>query len=40
MIEEKMKQLALAEFGTLDGVKIQYWVNPQTGYIQYCIWRR
>jgi hypothetical protein len=40
MIEEKMKQLALAEFGTLDGVKIQYWVNPQTGCIQYCIWRR
>ena len=40
MIEEKMKQLALAEFGTLDGVKIQYWVNQQTGCIQYCIWRR
>ena len=40
MIEEAMKQLALDEFGTLEGVEIQYWVNPQTGCIQYCLWRK
>ena len=40
MIEEAMKKLALDEFGTLDGVEIQYWVNSQTGCIQYCLWRK
>ena len=40
MIEEAMKKLALDEFGTLEGVEIQYWVNPQTGCIQYCLWRK
>ena len=40
MIEEVMKQLALDEFGTIEGVEIQYWVNPQTGCIQYCLWRK
>ena len=34
MIDEAMKKLALDEFGTLEGVEIQYWVNPQTGCIR------
>lgn len=40
MIDEAMKKLALDEFGTLDGVEIQYTINSQTGCIQYCIWRK
>lgn len=40
MIEEVMKRLAMDEFGTLDGVEIQYTVNSKTGCIQYCIWRK
>ena len=40
MIEETIKSLAVAEFGTLDGVEIQYTVNLKTGRIQYCIWRK
>ena len=40
MIEETIKRVAVAEFGTLDGVEIQYTVNLKTGCIQYCIWRK
>jgi hypothetical protein len=40
MIEEAMKKLAIDEFGTLEGVEIQYVVDSQTGRIQYCIWRK
>ena len=40
MIEEAMKKLAIDEFGTLEGVEIQYVVDSQTGCIQYWIWRK
>ena len=30
----------LMEFGSLEGVEVQYWINPQTGCIQYCLWRK
>ena len=40
MIEEAMKRLAIDEFGTREGVEIQYTINSQTGCIQYCIWRK
>lgn len=39
-MEEKMKALALQEFGTLEGVTITYSVDPTTGRINYCFTRR
>lgn len=40
MIEEMLKRLAIAEFGTLDGVTFQYVVDAATGCVQYCVWRK
>ncbi len=39
-MDEMMKQLALKEFGTLDGVTITYSQDPQTGRIAYCFSRK
>ena len=39
-MEEKMKALALQEFGTLEGVTITYSVDSATGRINYCFTRR
>ena len=38
-MEEKMKALALKEFGTLEGVTIYYTVDPVTRRIHYCFTR-
>ena len=40
VMEEKMKALALQEFGTLEGVTITYSVDSATGRINYCFTRR
>lgn len=39
-MEEKMKELALREFGTLKGVTIKYSVDPATRRVQYCFTRK
>jgi hypothetical protein len=39
-MEEKMKELALREFGTLKGVTISYTVDPETGRVRYCFTRK
>ncbi len=39
-MEEKIKELALKEFGTLEGVTISYTINPETRRIQYCFTRK
>ena len=38
-MEEILRNLALKEFGTLDGVTIRYSVDPQTGRVNYCFSR-
>ena len=38
-MEEKMKALALSEFGTLDGVTITYSIDTATGRVVYCFTR-
>ena len=40
MIEEMLERLAIAEFGTLDGVTLQYVVDAATGFVHYCVWRK
>ena len=39
-MQELLKQLALEEFGTLDGVTISYTVDPKTGRVHYCFTRK
>ena len=39
-MEEKMKELALREFGTLKGVTITYKVDQATGRVLYCFTRK
>ena len=39
-MEEKIKELALREFGTLKGVTITYTVDPVTHRVQYCFTRK
>ena len=40
MMEEKIKALALNEFGTLEGVTISYYIDPATHRIHYCFTRK
>ena len=40
MMEEKIKALALREFGTLEGVTISYYVDLATRRIHYCFTRK
>lgn len=40
MMEEKIKALALSEFGTLEGVTISYYIDPATRRIHYCFTRK
>ena len=40
MMEEKIKALALNEFGTLEGVTISYYVDMETGRVHYCFMRK
>ena len=40
MMEEKIKALALNEFGTLEGVTISYYVDVETGRVHYCFTRK
>ena len=40
MMEEKMKALALREFGTLEGVTISYYIDRATGRVYYCFTRK
>ena len=40
MMEEKMKALALSEFGTLEGVSISYYIDSSTGRVHYCFTRK
>jgi hypothetical protein len=40
MMEEKIKALALNEFGTLEGVTISYYVDMETGRVHYCFTRK
>ena len=39
MLEEKIKAMALREFGTLEGVEISYSVDSATGRVHYCFTR-
>ncbi len=39
-MEERMKALALKEFGTLEGVTIQYTVDRESGRVTYCLSRK
>lgn len=39
-MEEKIKALALKEFGTLEDVTISYTVDPATGRVNYCFTRK
>ena len=36
---EILKDIALREFGTLDGVTISYTIDPETGRVLYCFTR-
>ena len=40
MMEEKIKALALNEFGTLEGVTISYYVDMETRRVHYCFTRK
>ena len=40
MMEEKIKALALNEFGTLEGVTISYYIDMATRRVHYCFMRK
>ena len=39
-MEEKIKALALEEFGTLEGVTMSYTIDPVTRRVHYCVTRK